>query len=255
MIRNVIMIVVLLSLFNCKEKEQEQKVTATASAEGIIKKSIGNAGGALFDRSEISFDFRGVHYIAIRDNGKFQLERHFKDSISEIMDVLSNSGFKRFQDGENITLADSTVSKFSNSVNSVHYFSVLPYGLDGKAVHKKYLGSKEIKGKDYHKIKVTFSEEGGGEDFEDEFIYWINKEFYTVDYLAYSYKEIDGIGFRFREAYNTRIVNGLRFVDNNNYKPRSSNIKLEDLDDLFNANKLDLLSKIELQNIKVETLN
>ena len=254
MLRNVLIMVVVLSFFNCKEKENQN--AATLSAEDIIKKSIEVAGGKLFDHSQIDFDFRDIHYTAIRDNGKFQLERHFKDSLSDIRDVLSNSGFERFSNGEKVQLADSTASKYRNSVNSVHYFSVLPYGLDGKAVHKEDLGITEIKGKAYHKIKVTFSEDGGGEDFEDEFIYWIGKDSFTMDYLAYTYKENDGSqGFRFREAYNVKIINGLRFADYDNYKPETSTIKLEDMDELFSTNKLQLLSKIELKNIEVKVLN
>lgn len=254
MLRNTLIMVLLLSFFNCKEKEQH--IVAPESAEEIIEKSIEVAGGNLFDHSEINFDFRDLHFKAIRNKGKFQLERHFKDSLSQIRDVLNNSGFERFSDGKKVELADSTVSKYSNSVNSVHYFSVLPYGLDGKAVRKEYLDSTKIKGKDYHKIKVTFSEDGGGEDFEDEFIYWIDKTLYTVDYLAYSYKENDGSqGFRFREAYNTRMVNGLRFADYDNYKPETSDINFESLDQMFSANKLKLLSKIELRNIEVTLID
>lgn len=256
MLRNVLIVAVLLSFFNCKEKEKESQVVAPESAEEIIEKSIEVSGGNSFDHSEITFDFRDIQYKAIRNHGKFQLKRHFKDSLSEISDVLSNSGFERLRDGEKVQLADSTLSKYSNSVNSVHYFSVLPYGLDGKAVHKEDLGTKEIKGNTYHKIKVTFSEDGGGEDYEDEFIYWINRESFTVDYLAYTYKENDGSqGFRFREAYNERMINGLRFVDHDNYKPTNSNIEFEEMDDLFSSDKLELLSKIELKNIEVKDLN
>lgn len=254
MLRNVLILVVLLSFYNCKEKES--KISQAMSAEDIIKKSIEVAGGDLFDRSDINFDFRDIHYRAIRNRGVFQLQRHFKDSISEITDVLSNSGFERFRDEEKIQLSDSLTALYSASVNSVHYFSALPYGLDGKAVHKTDLGSKEINDKAYYKIKVAFSEEGGGEDFEDEFIYWIDKERFVVDYLAYSYKEIDGsLGLRFREAYNVRFINELRFADYNNFKPVTSDIDLEYIDDAFIAEKLQLLSKIELRNIEVNLLN
>lgn len=254
MLRNALILVALLSFFNCKEKENQ--ISRTESADYVIKKAIEVAGGELFDRSDLNFDFREIHYRAIRNQGKFQLERHFKDSLSEIKDVLSNSGFERYRDGEKVQLSDSLTSLYSNSVNSVHYFSVLPYSLDGNAVHKAYLGSKEIKGNDYHKIKITFSEDGGGEDFDDEFIYWIEKEHFTVDYLAYSYKEIDGsVGLRFREAYNTRMKNGLRFADYNNFKPANVDAKLENLDDLFTADKLQLLSKIELKKVQVNLLN
>lgn len=254
MLRNALILVVLLSFFNCKDEEKNQ-TPSTESAEEIIKKSIAMAGGDVFDSSTVSFDFRDVHFKAFRNNGTFELERQFKDSITEIKDVLNNEGFERYENGNRVALTDSIRSLYAASVNAVHYFSVLPYGLDGKAVHKNYLGTQNIEGKKYHKIKVTFSEDGGGEDFEDEFIYWIDPTSYKVDYLAYSYAEVDGQGFRFREAYNQRMVNGLHFADYNNYKPATSTIKLEELDELFTSGKLELLSKVELNNVKVKHLN
>ena len=53
------------------------------------------------------------------------------------------------------------------------------------------------------------------------------------------------LGLRFREAFNERYVNGLRFVDYNNYKPKSLDIPLTQLDELFQNEQLTLLSKIE----------
>ncbi|WP_299392448.1 DUF6503 family protein [uncultured Gelidibacter sp.] len=253
MLRNALFLTLLLTLFNCKQEKKEN--IATESAEEIIAKSIEVAGGDVFKYSNISFDFRDIHYKAHRKGGKFQLERYLKDSVSQIKDVLNNDGFERYQRDVKVELSDSLVSLYSASVNSVHYFSVLPYGLDGKAVHKEYLGTEAIKGKDYHKIKVTFSEDGGGEDYEDEFLYWIDKTSYHVDYLAYSYEELEGMGYRFREAYNDRVVNGLRFVDYNNYKSTQLDFNFEDIGLMFNKDELELLSKIELQNVVVEPLN
>lgn len=253
MFRNAFFIVGLLFVFGCKQKQNHE--IAELSAEEIVNQSIEAAGGDVFKHSTIDFDFRDMHYKAVRKNGSFRLERQFKKANSEIRDVLSNSGFERFEDDEKVQVSDSLASLYSASVNSVHYFSVLPNGLNDKAVHKKSLGTVNIEGKDYYKIKVTFSEDGGGEDFDDVFIYWINKTSFNVDYLAYSFKEKDGLGYRFRKAYNARVVNGLRFVDYNNYLPENSVLKIEDLDDLFMANKLQLLSNIELRNIKVEVLN
>jgi hypothetical protein len=183
----------------------------------------------------------------------YTYSREFKDSIKTVKDVLSNNGFKRFINGELIKVADSMVPRYSASVNSVHYFSVLPFGLNDAAVNKEYLGAIELNGNNYHKIKVHFNEEGGGEDFEDVFVYWVDKESFKVDYIAYSYEEGRGLGLRFRRAYNERYVNGVRFVDYENYKPETvANTSLYDLDKLFIDGELKLLSKIENENIKVE---
>ena len=118
------------------------------------------------------------------------------------------------------------------------------------AVIKEKVGEENIKGKGYYLIKVTFKKEGGGTDFEDEFLYWINKKEYTVDYLAYKYA-VNGGGIRFREAYNPRVVNGLRFVDYNNYKENDLKTPLQSLGKLFETGKLMKVSVIELKDINV----
>ena len=113
------------------------------------------------------------------------------------------------------------------------------------------LAEEKIKEKTYYKIQVTFNQEGGGEDYEDVFVYWFNKQSFKADYLAYSYSEEDGVGMRFREAYNERYVSDLRFVDYNNYKAEDATIQLNDLGKAFENKQLKLLSKIELKNVKV----
>ena len=168
-----------------------------------------------------------------------------------VKDILNNKGFQRFINELPFVVTDVKETAYSASVNSVHYFSVLPYGLDNRAVKRAFLGTSKLKEKEYYKIKVTFKEDGGGEDFEDVFIYWINTKTFKADYLAYSYNEADGLGLRFREAYNERYIGGIRFVDYNNYKPENENTSLENLDNLYEANALILLSKIELKNILV----
>lgn len=242
----IVLLVGLVCSTSCKQKETQETDT-----EFIVNESIKASGGDKIDSSKITFNFRDKQYNAIRDEGSFQLVRHFTDSLNRIKDVLSNSGFKRFINDELIELPDSTASKYSNSVNSVHYFSVLPYGLNDEAVNKSYLGLISLKGKEFHKIKITFEENGGGEDFEDIFVYWIESKSYKVEYLAYSYHVNEG-GMRFREAFNERYINGIRFVDYNNYKPKSKDDSLLELDKLFETDKLKLLSKIELKNIKVD---
>ncbi len=240
-------IIVALLLTAC---QKETQFTGTE----IINKAIDAAGGKRFDHFNIDFDFRKVHYKAKRNFGNYELLRIKKDSVNTTTDILSNSGLKRLINGVDINLPDSITQKIAPSVNSVHYFSLLPYGLNAPAVNKNYLEQVRIKGKTYYKVKITFSEDGGGEDFDDVFIYWVNTKTNKVDYLAYSYAEAHGLGLRFREAYNERIINGIRVVDYNNYKPKNPKIKLFNLDKAFENNETKLLSKIELENVKIEVL-
>ncbi|MEO1052141.1 MAG: DUF6503 family protein [Bacteroidota bacterium] len=232
------------------EVEQPQKKELT-KAEQIVNQVIETAGGEKYLNSSISFDFRKMNYKSERNGGKFTYYREFKDSIHTVHDVLSNDGYSREIDGQQVQVIDSMISKYSASVNSVIYFALLPYGLNDAAVNKKYLGETTIKGQPYHEIEVTFNQNGGGQDFDDVFTYWIHKDNNTIDYLAYLYHTDEG-GLRFREAYNVRNVNGVRFVDYVNYKPKDESIPVNDLDEVFSNGELIELSRIELENIQVE---
>lgn len=245
----ILLIIFSSLILTCKNAESEK-----LSADAIINTSINVSGSDKVDSSVIDFDFRERHYSAKRFNGKFSLMRlTVEDGKDSILDVLNNKGFERYLNSkEPIFAEDSMKVKYSASVNSVHYFSVLPYGLNDKAVNKILLEDTKIKGENYYTIKVTFNQDGGGEDYEDVFLYWINKDSFKADYLAYSYEEDDGVGVRFREAYNERYINDIRFVDYNNYKPNDTSVTLSDLPKLFENGQLKLLSKIELKNVKVK---
>ncbi len=245
--RHFLIAIVVLLLFSCNNSKDY-----SLSAQAIVDKSIEVSGSDILSESIMSFDFRNKHYKATRQQGVFELERNFTDStsvsVSVIRDVLSNTGFNRYVDGKAIVVPKEMIPRYSASVNSVHYFSVLPYGLNDSAVINKRLDDISIKDEQYHTIQITFQQEGGGEDYEDIFVYWIHTKTFKIGYFAYSYNEDDGKGMRFREAYNERVVNGVRFVDYNNYKYENE-ISLTDFPKLFENKKLSLVSKIELTNI------
>ncbi len=237
---------VLILVFACK-----QKADAKLTAQDIIDKAIAVHCTGNCENSIITFDFRGRQYKATKKDGLFSYERQFKDSIRTVRDVLTNSGFKRFINDSVVQIKGNIAIKYANSVNSVHYFAQLPYGLNAPAVKKELLGEATIKGKPYYKIGVSFNEEGGGVDFEDKFVYWIDQTDFALDYLAYDYA-VNGGGIRFREALNKRVVNGITFMDYKNYKPKAPVTDLQDLAGLFEDGALDLLSTIETKNVEVQ---
>jgi len=233
-----------VSIVSCKQRE------IPLTAQAIVNEAIANSCNGNCDHAIIDFTFRDRCYVSKRDGGNYQYERITTDSTGITHDILTNNGFLRYKNDTLVKVPDSMVTRYSNSINSVHYFAQLPYGLNAPAARKELVGEVIIRGETYFEISVIFVEESGGKDFEDEFVYWIHKENYTMDYFAYSYAT-DGGGIRFREAYNTRIVNGIRFADYNNFKPRSSEVALTDLDSLFEMGELNLLSKIETESVGV----
>lgn len=219
------------------------------SAKEIVKETIEVHGGTAYDTANIQYAFRDKTYTLSHENGRFTYSRLFTDSLNNhYKDVLDNSGFKRYINDSLVDLPSKDSSAYANSVNSVHYFALLPHGLDAPAVKLTKQGQQIIDGQSYHSIQVTFEKQGGGTDYEDIFMYWINTDTNQIDFLAYSY-HTNGGGVRFRKAYNKRIVKGILFQDYENYKAPTS-AALKDLTTLYMDNQLELLSVIELENIK-----
>ncbi|UCD61229.1 MAG: deoxyribose-phosphate aldolase [Flavobacteriaceae bacterium] len=243
MLRFIFILIFFVS-FSCRENN-----SAKMEVQDIIDKSIEVSGGNLYRACNISFTLRNIRYELENANGRRTLKRIIEKDSTIILDILKHNGFERYINGNPVNVADTMAIKYSNSINSVHYFAYLPYGLNDPAVNKKYLGETKIGDRQYYKVEVTFDEKDGGEDFEDIYIYWINKETFTPDYLAYQFNT-DGGGARFRKAFNERNINGIRFVDYYNYKA-SGNISVYELEALFKLNELELLSTIRLGDISV----
>lgn len=247
-----VFLIALVGLMACQEKTTKvEKETENLSADQIVEKAIEQACSGNCDDATIEFRFRKNFYRSVRKDGMYTFERQLVDSTGVVTrDVLKNTGFERFVNDQAITLPDSLTAAYANSVNSVHYFVQLPYGLNAPAANKELVGQDSIGGEPYYEIAVHFNQEGGGADYEDQFLYWIHKEHFTVDYLAYSY-QVEGGGVRFREAYNPRVVEGIRFVDYKNYSYEQTDVDLAQLDDIFQKENLPLLSTIEIEDIQV----
>lgn len=229
----------LVALSSCADKPQR-----------ITDKAIREHGGAAFKSFHLEFDFRNRHYTASRDNGIYSYTRAFNDTTGRIKDVLTNEGFTRYRNDTVLETPEERKQAFTRSVNSVVYFALLPYGLNDEAVRKEWMDDPIIKGQPYQLIRVTFEQEGGGEDHEDVFLYWFHAEKNTMDYFAYSYKT-DGGGIRFREAVNPRRVGGILLQDYINYRPQDETISIDSLMPMFLSGELVKLSEIRLENIRV----
>ena len=234
---------ILLLSFAC-QSPKEKKV------EEIINTAVVNSGfdSAIFS---VNFDFRDHHYSLKQKPSFYFFSRSIIQKEVEVKDLMtSNQPLKRYLDGVPIKISDSIRGVYSNSLNSVMYFFQLPKPLQDPSVIKVLMSSIEINGYSYWTIKVTFKEEGGGEDYQDEYRYWINQNNYEIDFLAYNYQS-DGGGTRFRRAINKRKINGMFFQDYENYKPFQIFEQLDNLPKLFEQGNLELISLIENKNIIV----
>ncbi|MFK7935193.1 MAG: DUF6503 family protein [Saprospiraceae bacterium] len=214
----------------------------------VIEKAINAHGGQRYETASYQFVFRDKTYTFKNNGVDYEYTLQYTKEGKQIFDKMNNDGFTRTINGNPARLTEKQISSYSNGLNSVIYFATLPHKLTDAAVNLKYAGTEIVKGKTYDRINVFFNEEGGGKDYDDQFIYWINQTTNTVDYLAYNY-QVNGGGVRFREAYNSRRINGILFQDYGNYKAEVGT-PLTDLAALFAKGELKKLSVIATEEVK-----
>jgi hypothetical protein len=238
--QTLIILFISLAFWSCRSKEDQ-----------IIQQTISAHGGRAYQDLHVSFDFRSMHFELTKNGGIYSYKRVQNDSLGNVIsDILSNETFTRTINGEVKNLPDSMATRYSNSVNSVAYFFLLPHGLADPAVNKELIGTVKIKGQSYHELKVWFSEEEGGADHQDIFMFWINEKSKLIDYLAYSY-ETNGGGVRFREATSRHKIGDFTFQDYNNYGFEDAEYPLRNLPAALEDGSLPFLSEIKNENIEL----
>ena len=235
-------IILVLFLTSCVE-EQESCGTTEELGIRVVNDAVEAHGGNAYLTISLSFKFREYNYTWEESKGYYKYTRQLVEDSTNTIDILEDGEFSRLTNGIENNLSSEMMDKYSSSINSVIYFLALPYKLKDDAVKADYSGELE----NHNTVAVTFKEEGGGEDFEDEYFYWFNKETKELEYFAYNY-QVNGGGARFRAAYNPRVVAGILFQDYVNYEA-PVDVPLKDLLDLYLADSLKELSRIETENI------
>lgn len=220
------------------------------TATNIIDRAIEAHGGSAFENSHIEFDFRDAHFDVWRKGGMFRYTRTYADTSGQIVEIMTNDGFERTADGVPYEMDEREYLKLTEDVNSVVYFALLPYKLNDPSVLHELKGIKTIGGETFHEVEVSFEQEGGGRDWDDQFVYWFHTETGTMDYLAYYYTQRGTA--RFRKAQNIRTIGGIRFADYLNFKADTMGAHVARSSEAFDAGELDLLSEILTENVRVE---
>ncbi|HHP7238113.1 DUF6503 family protein [Longibacter sp.] len=236
------------------EPSMSEESAGSMAADSLLAEAISAHGGGIIDTSVVAFTFRGARFRLFHDHGQFRYERIFMDTTGRrVRDVLSNDSLYRSVDGRVVDLSADERAALNTTVNSVAYFALLPYKLSDPAVNARRLGIDTVRGTPYHRVEVTFAREGGGQDWEDRFVYWFDTTDRSMDFLAYAY----GLGgeepgHRFREAYNVREVEGVRVADYLNFTDSTiTPSTLESYPDRFGQASLKDVSRVELDSIDV----
>ena len=238
---------------------QSPQPTDPPPAHAVLDSAVAAHSGAVLDRSVVTFTFRGDRYRLYHNDGRFDYRRSYSDSLGRrVHDGLTNEGTYRVIAGDTIALSDAEKTAIQTTVNSVAYFTLLPYPLQDAAVQPTYEARDTVKGTAYHRLRVTFRKEGGGQDWEDVFLYWFAADTYDMDYLAYAYglgADDADPGTRFRTAYNARRISGVQFADYKNYTaPDLAPNHMQRYPSLWAQDSLRLVSRVAIDSIQVRAL-
>lgn len=239
-------LITLTLIYSCQNDSKK----ITNNTDLIIQNSQDSHGSAVLRDANISFHFRDHEYQRRFENGEEVFVRKTLGAKEIVLDEWKGSFLRRWINGKEISLSDSVQKLYMNSINSVFYFFTLPMKLNDDAVRTKYLGEETVSGTDYYKIEITFDEEGGGDDHEDIYVYWFNKDNYLLEYLAYQYFT-NGGGMRFRSAINRQEIAGAIVQDYANYRP-IANCSVYELAKAMERGELVLISNITKLNIAIE---
>lgn len=230
------------------DRETSLKTEKPSKGTQVINNAIKTHGGDLYDVADYTFEFREKEYHFTNDHNNYNYAVKYIDKQGfPIYDQLINGTFTRTVNNELVNLSQEEQDKYGSALNSVIYFVLLPYKLNDTSVNKKYVEETTIKGEKYDVVEVTFAQEGGGEDFDDQYQYWVNQTTSKIDYFAYNYT-VNGGGARFRSAYNKQVVDGITFQDYINWEA-SFETPLKDIPALFEKAELKEASRIELSNV------
>lgn len=244
--------VLLLASSGCHSPEP------TPPAAAVIDSARAAHGASVLQNAVVTFNFRDDTYRLRQQDGDVHYRRSYTDSLGRaVTDGITTQGVYRVAEGDTVSLTDAERDDVHTTVNSVTYFALLPEPLGDPAVQPTYSGRDTIDGVPYHRVRVTFQQEEGGDDWQDIFLYWFRADTYAMDYLAYAYGQGEGEdpGTRFREAYNVRRIEGVRMADYYNYTADTlSAEEMSQYPDLLAREALRLVSQIELDSIKVRSL-
>lgn len=220
----------------------------------IIDQCIKVHGSKVFDQSIIEFKIGKRFYKSTREKGQFSYER-FWDSLGvTIHDFLTNKGLTRQVGQTEIILDTKKIDHYSSSLRSEMYLFSLPFGFNGSSVIKHYLGDVVLMDQPYHKVKITFKQNPNDRTIhDDEYVAWIHKTKFTLDYIGYIHRGVEESGIRFRQALEKQKASGIIIQNYLEFKPLqdSAAVLPEDLDQAWAGNQMKEFLRVNITQLKI----
>lgn len=224
------------------------------TSPSIVERSIVFHGGEAQKRSRVALSIcskSGCFDLAVQNDGTrfdYQVEAQSGEQKRRVR--WTNDTLTETLDGQPKELDATTRQRAQDFVSARVYFPFLPFRLADPAAKLADLGLERWGDRDLHKVKVTFAA-GSSTDAGDEFLYWFDPKTARLEQFAYRFGEGERRGLRFRRGQNYRTVGGILFFDAENWAVDAPGLEVEQITPSFVAEKMKLLSVVELKGIEV----
>ena len=252
MVKNLLFLLAFVFvLHSCKQD------VAVVQLDGktLLNKAIEAHGGDLFKQSTVAFELNNYEFQFTRDgyNYDYSMTRA-NDTLIATMRAF-NGGMEYTENGAVSTQGARMDNIVRNRVNSVAYEFYIPYDFTTNDVVQTYLGDEFMRGRKYHKVKITFKTPEGGTPDLRAFVLWIDAETFEIDFVA---KENDSASGRkqFSAAAYKRRVGGMLFSDFEIYQTpgRNREVSIDSIGMAYGAGAMQRVTVTTYKNITVTPL-
>jgi len=248
MVRILSSVIILMLVFSCKEKD-------TLTAKDILSESYKAYNSDAFFNSTIKFNIKDLEYPLHRKGHIQDFEVVRKVDTTTYKATYSNGSTSYIVNDKELPQTSMARLFIQIKLEGISYLFSIPHVFDQNAVIPKRLEDVTIKNKEYYAVDITFTRLDE-EEPENEFILYINKENFLVDYYAQDYDLAAPVKrLEFRVAHNFRTIEGITLADYFVLKSKSEDEKLSNLFKLYNDNDLEESEALKFENIEVELHN
>lgn len=194
--KNILTILVLIMFISAcdsskKESTEVAKKAEDKTMEPIDSQSYPELLQKVFDAHGGLDDwlrYTSLQY-ALAPNSDEETEEQQLIDLKSRKVLIEGNGFKLGMDGENVWVSPNKAAFAGGSARFYHnllfYFFGMPFVMSDPGCIYEDMGSKEINGKQYQAIKVSF-EEGTGDADDDFYVLNINPETNRLEILLYT---------------------------------------------------------------------
>lgn len=240
--------VLLLALYSCNNSSTETLDTAY-DQEKVLQNILETHGVKSFDENTIHLKIENTKYTHRMMEGRpFLSQERIKDLQTHKATYYGGT-VNYLIDG---SLQDESTYPRMMLERSLYGFLqtyFIPFTLRTNDVKWSSLPEVTIRSAEYFVLQGQITNEIPLPP--DTYILYIDKEKFTIDYLALRHPLTSNVN-QFRRMINPRKINGVLFQDYIIFTPKDSTIPLEQLYEYFNKTDLKVIRTIALNEIEVD---